>query len=141
MAINAAQSYPATSAYYSTYRRYPQQQRRQRLFSSRRLAWISIILSFISFDLNGLALFSVIQPPTRWYADLLLIYGPTNVLPAAMLALGGPLALLGLCTAGATVRRKRVSFAALVGFALNAISLAVPILFATAFYVFARGLL
>lgn len=109
--------------------------------ASRRLAWISVVLGLISVDLEALGMFSAIAPPVRWYADLLLLYGPATVVTIAMLALGGPLALAGMLCASATVRRGRVPFATLLGVAICSISLAIPLCYAIFFYTFLRGLL
>jgi hypothetical protein len=109
--------------------------------ASRRLAWISVILGCMSLDLVALALFSAILPSPRWYADLLLLYGPTTVVTAAMLALGGPLALAGLLCAGATVRRGRVPLATLLGVALCSVSIAIPLCFAVFVVTYLHGLL
>lgn len=105
-----------------------------------RLAWISVILGLISIDVDALALLSPMAP-SRWYADLLLLYGPTTVVTVAMLAIGGPLALAGLICASATVRRRRVSFATLLGVAICTFSLAVPLCYAVFVVTFLRGLL
>jgi len=108
--------------------------------AARRLAWISVILGLISLDLDALALLSPLVP-LRWYVDLVLLYGPATVVTVAMLALGGPLALLGLLVAGATLRRGRVPFATLLGVALCSVSLALPLAYAVFLYTFFRGLL
>ena len=109
--------------------------------ASRRLAWISVILGCMSLDLVALAVFSAILPMPSWYANLLLLYGPTSVATVAMLALGGPLALAGLLCAGATARRGRVPFATLLGVALCSISIAIPLCFAVFVGAYLRGLL
>lgn len=111
--------------------------------SSRRLAWISVILGLISLDLDALALLSPVAPiaQMRWYADLLLSYGPTAVVTMAMLALGVPLALIGLFCAGATARRGRIPLATLLGVALCSIGVAVPLCYAAFVYTFLRGLI
>lgn len=110
--------------------------------SSRRLAWISVVLGLMSLDLEALALLSAIVPaPTRWYADLLLTYGPTTVVTVAMLLLGAPLAVAGLICASATVRRGRVPFSMLVGVAICSVSLAIPICYALFVATYLRGLL
>jgi hypothetical protein len=108
--------------------------------AARRLAWISVILGLISLDLDALTLLSPLAP-LRWYIDLLLLYGSATVVTLAMLALGGPLALLGLLVAGNTLRRGRAPFATLLGIALCSISLAMPLAYAVFLYTFFRGLL
>ena len=109
---------------------------------ARRLAWISVILGVMSLDLEALAALSVVVPsPSRWYAELLLRYGPSTVVIAAMLLLGGPLAIAGLACACATVRRARASYAALLGVALCAVSLAIPLSYALFVGAYLRGLL
>lgn len=105
-----------------------------------RLAWISVILGLISLDVDALAFLSPMAP-SRWYADLLLQYGPATVVTVAMLAVGGPLALIGLFCASATVRRQRASFATLLGVAICTFSLAVPLCYAVFVLTFLRGLL
>lgn len=107
--------------------------------SSRRLAWISVILGLMSIDLEALALFSPLAQ-LRWYSDLLLAYGPGTVVTVAMLALGGPLALIGLLCASATVRRGRVPFATLLGVAICSVSIAIPLCYAVFVVTFLRGL-
>lgn len=109
--------------------------------ASLRLARVSVILGFVSLDLDGLTLFSVMVPPSHWFSELLITYGPITVLPIGMLALGGPLALIGLRCAGATLPRGRVPYTALVGVALCSISLAAPVLFAATVFLYMRGLL
>ncbi|HZC06583.1 MAG TPA: hypothetical protein VE338_13190 [Ktedonobacterales bacterium] len=109
--------------------------------ASRRLAWISVILGLMSIDLEALALLSrVIPTPFAWYANLLLLYGPTAVVTVAMLALGAPLALAGLGCAAATVRRGRVPFTMPLGVALCSMSLAVPLCYAIFVVMYLRGL-
>ena len=108
--------------------------------ASRRLAWISVILGLISIDLEALALFSPMAP-LRWYADLLLQYGPPTVITVAMLALGAPFALAGLFCASATLRRGRVPLATLLGVAICSVSIAIPLCYATFVAAFLRGLL
>lgn len=108
--------------------------------ASRRLAWISVILGLISLDLDALALLSPLVP-LHWYTDLVLLYGSATVVTLAMLALGGPLALLGMLVAGATLRRGRAPLATLLGVSLCAMSLAMPLAYAVFLYTFFRGLL
>ncbi len=109
--------------------------------SSRRLAWISVVLGLISLDVEALALLAPIAPPFHWYAELLLLYGPATVATVAMFALGAPLAVAGIVCAGATVRRGRVPFATLLGVAICAVSLAAPLCYAVFVVTFLRGLL
>lgn len=109
---------------------------------ARRLAWISVTLGMMSLDLVALAALSAVVPsPSHWYAELLLRYGPSTVVVAAMLLLGGPLAIAGLACACATVHRARASYAALLGVALSAISLAIPLSYALFVGAYLRGLL
>jgi len=99
------------------------------------------VLGLISLDLQALALLAPIAPPTRGYADLLLLYGPPTVATVAMFALGAPLAVAGMACAGATVRRGRVPFTTLLGVAICAVSLAAPLCYAVFVFTFLRGLL
>jgi hypothetical protein len=109
---------------------------------ARRLAWISVILGVMSLDLEALATLSAVVPsPSRWYAELLLRYGPSTVVVAAMLMLGGPLAIAGLAYACATVRRGRASYALLLGVAICSVSLAIPLSYALFVGAYLRGLL
>lgn len=109
---------------------------------ARRLAWISVILGAMSLDLEALATLSAVVPsPSRWYAELLLRYGPSTVVVAAMLMLGGPLAIAGLTYACATVRRGRASYALLLGVAICSVSLAIPLSYALFVGAYLRGLL
>ncbi len=110
--------------------------------ASRRLGWISVILGLMSIDLEALALLSGFVPsPFVWYANLLLLYGPATVVTVAMLALGGPLALIGLACASATVRRGRVPFTMPLGVALCAMSLAIPLCYTVFVMTYMRGLI
>ena len=113
--------------------------------SSRRLAWISVVLGLISLDLEALAVLAPLLvayvAPLRWYADLALRYGPATTATVAMCALGAPLAVAGMLCAGATVRRGRVPFATLLGVAICAVSLAAPVCYAIFVLTFLRGLL
>ena len=107
---------------------------------ARRLAWISVTLGLISLDLEALALLMP-HGPLRWYSDLTLLYGEATVVTLAMLALGGPLALLGLFVAGAALRQGRAPLTTLLGAALCSVSLAMPLAYAVFLYTFFRGLL
>ena len=108
----------------------------------RRLTWISVILGVMSLDVEALAALSAVVPsPSRWYAELLLLYGPSTVVIAAMLMLGGPLAITGLAYTCAAVRRGRASYAMLLGVALCSVSLAIPLSYALFVGAYLRGLL
>jgi hypothetical protein len=95
----------------------------------------------MSIDLEALALLSAVMPSPHWYADLLLLYGPTTVVTVAMLALGAPLALVGLLCAGASARRGQAPLATLLGVAICSISVAIPLCYAVFVATYLRGLL
>lgn len=109
---------------------------------ARRLGWISVILGVISMDVDALALFSGVIPLTRWYADLMLTFGPVTVVTGAMLLCGGPLALAGLGCASATLRRSEGAPAsALLGVATSTLALAIPLCYALFVALYLRGLM
>ncbi len=109
--------------------------------ASRRLAWISVTLGLISLDVEALALLAAVTPLLRWYTDLLLLYGPATVVTVTMLALGGPFAVAGLVCASAAARRGRTPLATLLGVAICAMSLAIPLAYALFILTYLRGLL
>ncbi len=107
-----------------------------------RLDWVGLTLGLIALDLEALVFLAALYPIAEWFSQALLLYNPSLVTTVAMLAMGGPPALAGLVCAG-TARQAAGwrAVPAVVGIALCALGLAIPISYAAFAVMYLRGLI
>ncbi len=108
---------------------------------SSRLGWIGLILGLIGLDLEALVFLAALYPFAPWFSQAQILYNPAVVTTAAMLALGGPLALVGLVCAGARRPQGWRGAPAVVGIMVCSLGLAIPISYAAFAAMYLRGLI
>ncbi len=106
-----------------------------------RLGWMGLTLGLISMNLEALVFLAALFPVVGWFSQALILYNPSQVTTLAMLALGGPPAILGLVCSGARRPSGWRGAPAVAGIAVCSLGLAIPISYAAFAAMYLRGLI